>query len=197
MTFADVLLRAKATDIESEVSAVYRIHGYGVSMSPFDEQPETIIVTMPELNIARTAVLDYWPDLDIRPEKHVFNFNTSLRPDEATTSFFRAVCHAGKEKKKSSLEILEEKFKAAQAERGARHAFKKVGHLLCFPPNPSAYAEMRWGHVSALPPSGPPFRLTSSHIVDRAHLGCSNRQNWRLHFGVFGSASDFKWSRER
>jgi hypothetical protein len=38
----------------------------GLKMHPFDEQSETIMVTVPELNIARTAVLDYWAHVQVR-----------------------------------------------------------------------------------------------------------------------------------
>ena len=93
VTLADVMLRKEATDIPSEVSQLIRLHGFGITMSPFHEQSETIMVTMPELNIARTGVLDYWADLDIQEDKQVFNFNESLRPDQATLTLFKMVCH--------------------------------------------------------------------------------------------------------
>jgi hypothetical protein len=69
VTLADVFLRKRATDIPSEVSMILRLHGYGITLSPFDAQSETIITTMPELNIARTGVLDYWADLNIAEDK--------------------------------------------------------------------------------------------------------------------------------
>ena len=92
VTLSDVVLRAEATDIPSEVSQVLRMHNFGITMSPFDEQSETIVVTMPELNIARTAVLDYWADLAIEPDKCFFNFNQSLSPDEPTLTLLKLIC---------------------------------------------------------------------------------------------------------
>eukprot|EP00729_Bicosta_minor_P009922 gene9922-5877_t len=93
VTLADVMLRTEATDIPSEVSQLIRIHGFGITMSPFHEQSETIMVTMPELNVARTGVLDYWSDLGIAEDKCFFNFNESLRPDQATLMLFKMICH--------------------------------------------------------------------------------------------------------
>lgn len=48
---------------------------------------------MPELNIARTGVLDYWADLAIVGDKQVFNFNQGVRPDKPTLAFLQLVCH--------------------------------------------------------------------------------------------------------
>ena len=56
-----------------------QVHNFGINLSPFDEQSETIVTTMPELNIARTGVLDYWADLHIDPDYQIMNFNESLR----------------------------------------------------------------------------------------------------------------------
>ena len=92
VTLSDVILRTEAMDIPSEVSQVLRMHNFGITMSPFDEQSETIVVTMPELNIARTAVLDYWADLAVDAEKCFFNFNKTLSPDEATLTLFKLIC---------------------------------------------------------------------------------------------------------
>ena len=59
-------------------------------MYPFDEQSETIMVTVPELNVARTAVLDYWAHLGCT--RHVFNWNDSLGMDTELFDFFRRIC---------------------------------------------------------------------------------------------------------
>lgn len=44
VTLADVFLRKRATDIPSEVSLVWRVHEFGITLSPFDEQSETVSV---------------------------------------------------------------------------------------------------------------------------------------------------------
>jgi len=59
-------------------------------MYPFDEQSETVMVTVPELNIARTAVLDYWAHLNC--VSHVFNWNDSLGMDAELFDFLRRIC---------------------------------------------------------------------------------------------------------
>jgi hypothetical protein len=92
MTIADVMLRKVATDIPSEVSTVWNQQGYGIKLAPFDLQSETIMTTVPELNIARTRVLDYWYDLNISPDKQVFNWNDSMYPDAPTMGFLGQVC---------------------------------------------------------------------------------------------------------
>mmetsp|Transcript_7246 Transcript_7246/g.21392 ORF Transcript_7246/g.21392 Transcript_7246/m.21392 type:complete len:5155 (-) Transcript_7246:1654-17118(-) len=92
VTFADVFLRKHATDIPSEVSLVFRLHGYGITLAPFDEQSETIITTMPELNIARTGVLDYWADLDISEDKTVFDWREGVTCSEATRAMLATAC---------------------------------------------------------------------------------------------------------
>jgi hypothetical protein len=79
---ADAVLRRLATDRPSEVSAVLLgctsdgrqlgMPGFGLSVSTFAEQSETIEVHYPELAVARGAVLDYFqspaqvPSLDVR-----------------------------------------------------------------------------------------------------------------------------------
>jgi len=91
-TLADCLLRKIATDIPSEVSSAWNKHQFGIKVSPFDEQSETILVTMPELNITRTDVLDYWAGLSIPEERCIFNFNDTLACDESTSNFVNLVC---------------------------------------------------------------------------------------------------------
>jgi len=91
-TIADVFLRKIATDIPSEVSTVWNQGRFGLKLSPFDAQSETIMTTVPELNIARTRVLDYWHDLDIAEDKCVFNWNDNPRPDQATMAWVAGVC---------------------------------------------------------------------------------------------------------
>lgn len=93
VTLADVFLRKDATDIPSEVSLVWRKHNFGIKVSPFDEQSETIIVTMPELNIARTGVLDYWAALKIDPDFQVMNFNDTMAFDKQTEMFLVLICN--------------------------------------------------------------------------------------------------------
>ncbi len=79
LTIADVFLRKVATDIPSEVSQVWNRKGFAVRLHPFDEQSETIMVTVPEINIARTQVLDYWHDLNAHREHcTIFNFNGTV-----------------------------------------------------------------------------------------------------------------------
>jgi len=91
-TIADVFLRKIATDIPSEVSTVWNTQRFGISLSPFDSQSETVMTTVPELNIARTRVLDYWHDLCISGDKACFNWNNSQRPDSSTMNLLSAVC---------------------------------------------------------------------------------------------------------
>eukprot|EP01087_Luapelamoeba_hula_P004848 TRINITY_DN1482_c0_g1_i1.p1 TRINITY_DN1482_c0_g1~~TRINITY_DN1482_c0_g1_i1.p1 ORF type:complete len:4317 (-),score=602.49 TRINITY_DN1482_c0_g1_i1:51-13001(-) len=95
---ADVVIRKRATDIPSELS----LHlmgdgarfGYGLSVGKFGEQSETIEVHAPELNIARTAVLDYFAaQRDIIPSSHqIFCWENGNGFEQNTNRFLGEVC---------------------------------------------------------------------------------------------------------
>ena len=55
---------------------------------------ETIEVTCPELNIARTSVLDYFHDLNIDVNREIFCWNHAQLPEPASMSFCGAVCRS-------------------------------------------------------------------------------------------------------
>lgn len=97
---ADVVLRRAATDQPSEfclhlmgsndagVNQAHRIgrgEGFGLSMHNFAQQSETIVLHTPELNIARTAVLDYFEAQGNLTK--MFNWNENHRPEEAAMKF--------------------------------------------------------------------------------------------------------------
>jgi len=53
-------------------------------------QSETIIVTVPQLNVARTGILDYWHD--VAPAQAIMSFNDALTCDEITGQFLAQCC---------------------------------------------------------------------------------------------------------
>jgi hypothetical protein len=93
VTIGDVFMRKIAIDIPSEASLIWNRERFGIRLFPFDEQSETIITTVPHLNVTQTGILDYWHQLNIDPEvRAVFNWNTSLLPDPATMNYLKLLC---------------------------------------------------------------------------------------------------------
>ncbi len=86
---ADAVLRRMATDRPSEVSAVLlgknkdgRSNGnpgFGLSISTFAEQSETMEVHSPELSVARCAVLDYFMGPAQRRLEPIFDFERKYK----------------------------------------------------------------------------------------------------------------------
>ena len=70
------------------------IPGFGLSVSSFAEQTETIEVHQPELNVARTAVLDYFQSPMQQSLTKIFTWenNFVLRPGRNMIQFLRNVC---------------------------------------------------------------------------------------------------------
>ena len=54
------MMRKTATDIPSELSVRMVKGGYGAGPGDFGRQSETIPVVRPELNVARTSIIDYF-----------------------------------------------------------------------------------------------------------------------------------------
>jgi len=113
---ADAVIRKKATDIPSEVSinlfplkvlnlllltqvslnimGYGKRHGYGLSTGKFGDQSETIEVHTAELNIARTAVLDYFTDQrDTVPQSNqIFCWEEGMTPEASTNRLLAEIC---------------------------------------------------------------------------------------------------------
>ena len=56
-------------------------------MSHFASVGETIEVALPELNVARTGVLDYFRDLEIDPERQMFAWEKSQQAEPSSATF--------------------------------------------------------------------------------------------------------------
>jgi hypothetical protein len=69
-------------------------YGYGLSVGKFGDQSETIEVHTPELNIARTAVLDYFADQrdDIPITNQIFCWENGMAPEQATNRLLAEIC---------------------------------------------------------------------------------------------------------
>ena len=84
MTMSDHVFRAPTVDTVSEASALYRLHKFGITIWPFDVISESVLITIPELSVTRTAILDYYDGLGIEESQQIFNFNKgSLKPTPA------------------------------------------------------------------------------------------------------------------
>ena len=95
---ADSVMRRRASDIPSVVSAHLlgeNVRGdvehvpYGIGTSSFAEQSETCEVHTPELNVARSSVLDYF-SAQTKAVK-IFSFEKGNKPQKSTTEFLQAV----------------------------------------------------------------------------------------------------------
>lgn len=69
-------------------------YGYGLSTGKFGDQSETIEVHTAELNIARTAVLDYFTDQrdEIPPSNQIFCWENGMGMELNTNRFLSEVC---------------------------------------------------------------------------------------------------------
>jgi hypothetical protein len=95
---ADCVMRRRASDMPSVVSTHLlgeTAHGdtdhapYGIDTSSFAEQSETCEVHTPELNVARSAVLDYFA-AQTKTTK-IFSFEKGNKPQKTTTEFMQAI----------------------------------------------------------------------------------------------------------
>jgi hypothetical protein len=95
---ADSVMRRRASDIPSVVSTHLlgeTVRGdvehapYGIDTSSFAEQSETCEVHTPELNVARSSVLDYF-SAQTKAIK-IFSFEKGNKPQKSTTEFLQAV----------------------------------------------------------------------------------------------------------
>jgi hypothetical protein len=105
MTIIDCVLRRAATDQPSEFCLhlmgdrdagvnqpqnLGRGIGYGISIGAFATQSETVRLYTPELNIARTAVLDYF---GAQTElTSMFNWNENHRLEPTVVQFMASIC---------------------------------------------------------------------------------------------------------
>lgn len=101
---ADSILRRRPTDYTSEcVSHLMGqtrdgkqlgIPGFGLSVGTFAEQTETIEVHYPELNVARTAVIDYFqsPAQKRLAKIYTWENNFVLRPGRNLIQYLRNIC---------------------------------------------------------------------------------------------------------
>eukprot|EP01083_Nonionella_stella_P030773 84290_1 len=95
---ADAVMRKAATDIPSEV-CLHLMGGvdgcaeaFGIGPGCFGEQSETIEVTSAELNVARTAVLDYFSDLEIDQSREIFCWEKSQQAEASSMQFCATIC---------------------------------------------------------------------------------------------------------
>lgn len=101
----DVILRKAATDQPSEFclhlmgegdvginqpSKLGRGMGYGLSLGAFAIQSETVRLYTPELNIARTAVLDYFEAQQSLTK--IFNWDEGHRFEQSVAQFLASIC---------------------------------------------------------------------------------------------------------
>ena len=98
---ADSVMRRHASDLPSAVSTHLlgdTVHGeadhspYGIDTSSFAEQSETCEVHTPELNVARSGVLDYF-GAQTKTVK-IFSFEKGNKPHKPTTEFMHAIAKA-------------------------------------------------------------------------------------------------------
>ena len=85
---SDCVMRQRATDIPSE--ACTHLQKFALSTGWLAKQSATIPVTMPELNLARAAALDYFAALDKLPK--IFEWHRSEKLDGPTGAYLRAIC---------------------------------------------------------------------------------------------------------
>jgi len=101
---ADSIIRKEATDEPSEccthflgktVSGRQLGHsGFGISVGTFATQCETLEIHSPELNIAKTAVLDYFQSPSQRRLEKLFSWeeNFNNKPGKTLIKYIRSVC---------------------------------------------------------------------------------------------------------
>jgi len=96
---ADAVMRKKATDIPSEVSLHLMGFGgrgqpYGLSTGMFGSQSETIEVHQPELNLARTAIIDYFSDQQhfVPDHNQIFCWEKGQLPENSMSRFLSQIC---------------------------------------------------------------------------------------------------------
>ena len=102
-SFVDVLLRKVSIDQPSEfclhligANNSYipggRGAGFGLNLESFGSQSETIEMHTPELNIARTAIIDYFESQYQLPLNKLFNWDQGHRFEETVGQFLAGVC---------------------------------------------------------------------------------------------------------
>lgn len=101
---ADAVMRRRATDHPSEICSHLMgqlrdgkqlgIPGFGLSYSSFDTQTETLEVHVPELCVARTAVLDYFSSPQQRMLSKIFTWEDhhQVRLSKNTAKYLRNIC---------------------------------------------------------------------------------------------------------
>jgi hypothetical protein len=101
---ADSIIRKEATDEPSECSTHFigktvsgrqlGHSGFGISVGTFATQCETLEIHSPELNIAKTAVLDYFQSPSQRRLEKIFSWeeNFNNKPGKSLIKYIRMVC---------------------------------------------------------------------------------------------------------
>eukprot|EP01012_Entosiphon_sulcatum_P007139 TRINITY_DN13559_c0_g1_i1.p1 TRINITY_DN13559_c0_g1~~TRINITY_DN13559_c0_g1_i1.p1 ORF type:complete len:4669 (-),score=764.85 TRINITY_DN13559_c0_g1_i1:3029-17035(-) len=98
LCIADAVIRNVATDRPSRITLHFRgyrgAQPYASGLGRFAKQTETISVSSPELLVVRTAVIDYFAELEIPEENIMFTWERTMFSDAASTRFCQDLAYA-------------------------------------------------------------------------------------------------------